>query len=171
MAYVTGKTNVLQSAIKAAAELTSAEVAAGITGPSQEEVQARFNQLRGPLFEELAAQVDADNALFAANDSGSSKGGGSKRSSGGKGSAGGGEPTLDEAKDMVLNFGAFKTVTLGEVLGLTAEQAADYGYGEGDKDGRAYITWLANNKDPKAGFAAKRAKVIIDALRAESDAA
>jgi hypothetical protein len=114
--------------------------------------------------------VDEDNAKFAAADGGSttkaprekkdrsSKTGGSKRG----GSKGGSSITLDDALDMELNYGAFEGEKLGDVLKLTSGECdEDYSYGDGERDGRDYVSWLASDKNQNE-FVQRRARVIAD---------
>jgi hypothetical protein len=169
MAYVTGKTTALQTAVKAAAGIVAAEIAAGLLETAAE-VDSRYAEIRDREFEVIAKQVDADNELFAANDDG-----GKKRSGGGRKAGGSGTVTLQEAMDTVVNWGVFKGLTLGEVFEMSAEEAAEYGYADKDglptKPGRQWIAWAAKNSDPKAQFIAKRCALIIENARAKSDAA
>jgi len=171
VAYVTGKTSVLQTATKAAQDIVSAEVGAGIL-KSQAKVDERFAEIRDREFAIMAAQVDADNELFAANDDGKRKSSGGSKG-GSKGGGKGGALTVEDARATVLNYGAFKDLTMGQVEALSAEEAGEYGYPKdapGTKTGLDWLQWAAKNTDPKASFAQKRAALIIEARRAASDA-
>lgn len=164
---------------------TAANVAGGIVGSfvemfgSFDEAVEAFDTLRADLFKELAAVVDADNAKFAAEDgkgasNGSSKasarssktassGGSKPRSGGSKGGGGGSTLGIDDSLSMQLTWGAFEGETLAHVLALDAQQCdEDYNYGEGERNGRDYIAWLASDSN-KIEFVQRRARVIADA--------
>jgi hypothetical protein len=132
-----------------------------------------YNDTRESIFEGLAVVVDADNELFASvgSSNGSSKsssrssGSSSSRGSktGGKGkSSGKSSISLDDALDMELNWGAFSGETLKAVLGFNAETCDEqFDYGDGERDGRDYISWLASDKN-KNDFTQRRARLIAD---------
>src|SRR3989304_3060222 len=68
---------------------------------------------------------------------------GKGRKTGGK-KGGGGKVTLEDALKMELKGGAFDGVSLGDLIEIDADRAdADHGYGDGERDGRDYIAWLA----------------------------
>lgn len=166
--YRKDKTGVAQTAANAAATLVSAFV--DTFGTFEEAVQA-FNTLRDDMFEDLAKVVDADNALFASvenqTDSVSSVSSVRSFKTGGGKSASNGKVSLDDAMSLQLNFGAFGNregtgLTLGQVLALSADEADKYGYGDGERDGRDYITWLAGDRN-KNRFVQARAAVIAAA--------
>lgn len=146
MAYSVGKTSALQTAIKAGVDIALAEYAAGaLNGPIMDRVQEIASELKVDLF----AQVDQDNAGVAtARPSGS-------------GTASGGPVSTQDAKDMVLNFGAFKGMTLGDVAAMTRDEAMAYTSGTYKKSGLDYVKWMATNKDPKGAFSAARAQVVL----------
>lgn len=168
MAFVKDKTGSAQTAANASATVIAAFADQFKT--FDDAVEA-FNSLRSEVFEDLAKIVDADNAVFAANDSGpapkksyggTKSNGGSSRSGKTRGGSGGGSISLGDALDMELNFGAFGGETLKTVLALSADEAEeDYGYGDGERSGRDYITWLASDKN-KNEYVQKRARVIAD---------
>lgn len=175
MGFRKDKTTVAQTAANNAGNIVAALATAGIVKTAAA-AQKAFDELYGGFYGPLAEVVDADNEMFAEQEKADAKSGGgrsSSRSGGSRkgGSGGSAAPSLQDSLDMVLNFGAFKTLTLSEVLDLDAEGAQEYGYGEGDKTGRQYVEWLAKNTDPKAKYAATRAAVIVESQRAESDAA
>ena len=160
--YQQGKTGALQTAVNAAATIVAAEISVQLVTISP---QGRFDTLKDAIFAELSKQVDADNALFKAEAESSPKATSSKynktatevqHSSG----SNNGAITLQKAQDLVLNFGAFKGMTLQEVWEASASEAADRGYGEGDKTGRKYVTWLTGNE--RNEYVAKHAQGLVD---------
>lgn len=150
MAYSTGKTSALQTAIKAGVDIALAEFQAnGSVG----DIMQRVHEVADELKVELFAQVDEDNKATA-----SSGGGGG----GGFGRTGGQGITVQDAKDMVLNFGAFKGMTLGDVVTMTADEATAYTNGKYTRAGLEWVKWCSSNRDPKGAFAAARAKALLD---------
>ncbi len=169
MAFVKDKTGSAQTAANASAVVVAAFAE---QFPSFSAAVKAFHELRAEVFEDLAAIVDADNALFAANDTGAKPSGGktyekkertSKTRSASKSKGGGGGSiTLDDALTMTLNYGAFEGETLADVLKLSADDCDDdYGYGDGERDGRDYIAWLASDRN-KNDFVQRRARIIAD---------
>lgn len=171
MTFQKDKTGAAQTAANAAATVVAAF---SDSFKNFDAAVEAYNELRESIFTDLATIVDEDNEMFKANDTGGSKssgsrresktGGGSKRSSGGsrKGGGSSSKVTLDDALDLVLNFGAFEGEKLGDILGFDADQCDDdYGYGDGERDGRDYIKWLAgrNNKNE---YVQRRARLIAD---------
>jgi len=172
MPFVKDKTGSAQTAANASAVVVAAF--AEQLG-SFDAAVAAFNELRQQVFDDLAAIVDEDNKAFAAADSapktnGSSKSKSSNRSARGSSSRGsktqsndGGNLSLQDALGTVLNWGAFEGETLEYILTLDAETTeSDYDYGDGERDGRDYIAWLASDKN-KTPFMQNRARVIADA--------
>jgi hypothetical protein len=163
------KTGSAQTAANASAVLVAAFAD---SFKSFDDAVTAYNELRESVFEDLAKVVDADNELFAStgrsngssspskSDSGSKRsssktGGGSNRGRGGKSSI-----TLDDALSMELNFGAFSGETLETVLSLAADQCdEEFDYGDGERDGRDYIAWLASDKN-KNEYVQRRARII-----------
>lgn len=144
MAGNTTTANLMQTAVNAAATLTAAFVNAGIAG-DRSEAEGVFAGFRDSIFETLTAQPNEAPK--------GSSGGGSK------GGSGGSSITPEEARGTELKHGKFAGETLGKVLGLSATEAAEYGYGEGDKSGRDYVKWLTtNDKNP---FIQRRAKLLL----------
>lgn len=164
------KTGVAQTAANSASTVVSALITAGIV-KTEAAAKKAFDTHYTNVYAELAQVVDEDNELFAKLDAeerksaprSTSNGGGQNRGRS-SGSGGGGTVSVDDALATVFNFGAFKDLTIGEVIDMDAEATADYGY---DKGGKAYITWLAKSKDN--AFMAKRAKVVLDNARSGSD--
>lgn len=167
MAFVKDKTGSAQTAANASAVVVAAFADSFKNFDAAVEA---FNDLRQQVFEDLAAIVDADNEKFAAADSGTTAKPKRERSSSSSRKTGGGKSygnkksgiSLDDALTMTLNFGAFEGETLGDVLGLSADECDDdYGYGDGERDGRDYIKWLASDSN-KNEFVQRRARIIAD---------
>jgi hypothetical protein len=160
MAYSTGKTSALQTAIKAGVDIALAEYAAELaTGAPTQDILFRVHQIADELKVELFAQVDEDNQSTSA----------ASGSAGFRGTARADSPVSGEdAKSLVLNFGAFRGMTIGDVLLMTADETKAYTGGKYLRTGLDYIKWMATNKDPKGAFAAKRAKVALDEFNAQS---
>lgn len=171
MAYRQLFTGIKQTAYNVAGSVVAAEIAAGIVQAN--EVQSRLLEIADLLFEDLSQVVESDNKILEAEDakepakprsSGSGNWQNKPRSGGGSRSI-----TADSARETTLNFGAFKGLTLGEVFDMSADDAAAYGYGDGKKTGKQYVTWLSKNEDNR--FMQDRAKVLIEGARSQSDAA
>jgi hypothetical protein len=176
MAFVKDKTGSAQTAANASAVVVAAFADSFKNFDAAIEA---FNDLRKQVFDDLAGIVDADNAAFAAEDSGSSNGSSksSNRSSKGTSSRGskthtngggksrgskGGTISLDDALGMELNFGAFEGETLGDVLKLNSDECdSDYSYGDGEREGTDYISWLASDKNQNE-YVQRRARIIAD---------
>lgn len=155
MTFQKDKTTVAQTAANASATVTAALVTAGVID-SRSATTDFFEKLQESVFATLEKVVEGDNAMFKAEDGGgsrSSSGGNKSKSSGGRKSSGGGKKSgfpgsLRDALKLELNSGAFEGTTLGDVLGLSEEDAdADYAYGDGEKSGRDYIAWLATERN------------------------
>lgn len=168
MSFRKDKTTVAQTSANAAASIVTGLATVGVV-KTVAAAQKAFDELYQGFFTPLAEVVDADNEMFAEQEKADAKSGGSKGGAKRSGKSGGGSAniSLDDALGMALNFGAFKTLTLQEVLDLSEEDAAEYEY---SKSGREYLEWLSKNTDPKAAYAAARAKVVVESLRASSDA-
>lgn len=176
MAYRQLFTGIKQTAYNVAGSVVAAEIAAGLLKAN--EVQARLLEIADLLFEDLSQVVESDNKILEAEDakdastskprSSGNWGGGKNRSYGGGGGSNR-SVTAESARDTTLNFGAFKGLTLGEVFDMSADDAAAYGYGDGKKTGKQYVTWLSKNEDNK--FMQDRARVLIEGARSQSDAA
>lgn len=173
MAYRQLFTGIKQTAYNVAGSIVAAEIAAGIVDVKK--VKARLSELAGLVFEDLSEVVASDNEILAAEDAREAKsapkrsyngGGGYSKSSGG-GGGGRSSVTPESARETTLNFGAFKGLTLGEVFEMSANDAAGYGYGDGKKNGKQYVAWLAKNEDNR--FMMDRAKVLIESARSQSD--
>ena len=170
MTYQKDQTGILQSATKAAAEMTAAELGAGII-KSHETAVKRFEELRATILEPLEAARTADNEMFKAEEASapaktaSSGGNRSGGKSGGKASG-----PITDAGSVVIKGGKFDTLTVSDVYDMPASLAEDYGYCDRDgspKPGSKYIQWLTtNDKNP---FMQKVAKTFLESKRAGSD--
>lgn len=155
MAFSTGKTSALQTAVKAAVDLAIAELNAGFIG-DRAELDEAVAKRTGDFTAILFPQVEEDNATYASSGGGYS--GGSSHSAGASNRS---LPTVDEAKNMVLNFGAFKGLTLGQVVGMTADEVKKYTGGKQKSEGRSYVEWMTRQTDPKAQYSSARAIVVL----------
>lgn len=160
------ETGVAQTAANSASTVIAAAVAAGIL-KTEAAIKKAFDTHYTNVFTALSEVVQKDNEMFEKLDAQEAakpaKSGGNRSTGGSKGGSGG-TVSVDDALGTTFNFGAFKDLTIGEVLDMDAEATSDYGY---DKGGKAYITWLAKSRDN--AFMAKRAKVVLDAARSGSD--
>lgn len=170
------KTTAAQTAANSAAVVTAAAIQKGTIDNGGEAAAEFAVVVFDALFDRLAPVVDADNEVFAAVDaeqapaaprasSGTSTKSRSSKTGGNKGrSSGGGKSsvTLGDALNTVLNFGAFEGETLAHLLDIGADEAhEDYGYRDGDADGRDYLAWLAGAKQ-KNDFIQRRARLVAD---------
>lgn len=177
MTYQKDQTGILQSATKAAAELTSAEVAAGIV-KSHDTIVKRFLEYRDDVvLPSLAAAVEADNAMFKAEEANTpakSYSKSDKSTSKPKGNSGQSAPA-DPGATVIGRPGGngkFDGKTVAEVFDMPGEVAADFGYVDKDgngKPGSVYIDWMANNE--KNPFMARVATAFLEQRRSSSDAA
>lgn len=152
MAYATSKTSAMQTALKAAVDIAAAELGAGLIA-TQPDVNARIDVLRNDFFGVLEPLVQEDQAKESSRPA---------RSGGGLQSGGAGAPfSIDDAKTTVLNFGAFKGLTLGEVVNLSEDEAKAYSGGRYQRSGMQWLKWAAGSKEPKMAFVAKRAAVLV----------
>lgn len=173
MAFRKDKTTAAQTSANVAGSVVTALIEKGEL-KSVDEVAEAVTDIFSAVFEELSPIVEADNKVFEEaekSDSGTSSGGGSKSSSRGRktsggrkgGSRGGSSSiTLEDALSMELSGGAFEGETLGAVLKLSAEECdEDFDYGDGERNGRDYISWLASDKN-KNEYTQRRARIIAD---------
>lgn len=148
------KTTAAQTAANVAGGVASALIAAGkvtTVAKAAEAVTTVFDE----LFDKLGPVVEGDNEVFAAAEAEAEKAAPKKaasKSSGSKskssGSKGGGKTfTKDEALELELNSGKFKGVTIGEVLEMDEDEAAEHNHREGEA-GRTYVEWLATDANP-----------------------
>lgn len=158
MAFRKDYTTSANAAIMSAGDVVAAAITQGASFEDAPELavavaEALF-QFAKPIVDEdnLGFQAEADRtetAKPAAKSSGGG-GGGYKKKSYGKGGGGGGRGsvTLKTALDTELTWGAFEGATLAELLDIDADKAdSDYGYGDGERDGRDYLAWLASDSN------------------------
>jgi hypothetical protein len=130
-----------------------------------------FDAIRDHVMENLEEFLSTDDENYAESEDrgpgkkrGKASGRKGKRSSktgGGKGK-GSKKFTLEDALELELNFGAFEGETLETVLNTSAEDADEnYSYGDGERDGRDYIAWLASDSN-RNKFVRGAAKVIAE---------
>jgi hypothetical protein len=135
---------------------------------ASEEGRTEFFAAHDAISEHIFARLDAvaatDDAKFEERAEKPASGGSksySKKTGGGKG--GSGKVTLEGALSLELNSGAFKGATMGDVLALDAATCDEqYGYGDGERNGRDYIGWLATDRN-RNDFTRARAAVIAEA--------
>lgn len=162
MAYTTSKTSALQTAIKASVDIGLALLNAGILS-SREELDKTMGEYQEMFTAQLYPLVDADNVLAQSQPKypPRSNAGGARSSGGGNGGA----FTPEEAADTVLNFSAFKGLTLGTVYHMTADEATAYSASQGktySKAGIEWLRWAAKETAPERSFIAKRAQAVLD---------
>ena len=160
MAYQILETNILQSAIKAAAQVTAALIQVGDDDAKSDPLGV-MNTISDDLFAKLKEKADSDNKMLEADAAKSSP----PRSSGyrsGGGSFGGGGGNVESDGSMKLSWGKFKGLTIAEIYELDEDAAGEYGY---QKPGRAWVEWLAKNKDAKLGYSVKRAAAFLESKR------
>lgn len=149
MAYGLSKANLRQTSFNVAATLVAAEVAAGFHADTASAREA-FYGISLEVFSQLVAELAAESESGQAEER-------PKASQRPKPKASSTDP-----RDIVLKYGSFAGLTLGQVLDLSAEEAAEYGYG---KSGRDYIKWLASPRQENK-FLQTAAKAIIEAEQA-----
>lgn len=165
------QTGVAQTAANTAATMVAAAITAGVIG-DMATATTEFDRIRAATFEDLAKVVDHDNELFASVEAAAPARSTSSSSGGGKTYA---DPSLEQALDTELSFGAFKGVKLGRVIDMTDAERAEYGY---EKGAVAYLTYLSkldkvSDADAAKGrkpntFIASRASVILEDLKSKS---
>jgi hypothetical protein len=164
----TSKTQLRQSAVKAAAEITSAGLSAGLFGKTAkaiEDARTAFKQDREAIFADLVKVYEAEEAEAASAPPAQQA---ARRASTGSSSPNSGSITAEDALGTEFTWGAFKGLTIEQVKNLSASEAGEYGYPQanpGSKTGRQYIEWLAESKDDKTAFMARRAKLVIESMR------
>lgn len=79
--------------------------------------------------------------------------------------------SLDDAEAMVLNFGAFEGVSLGDLVDIDVDEAErDFHYGDGERDGADYLAgYLAGPKNHNK-HVRDRARIVADDRGLEYDA-
>lgn len=148
MAFGPSITSARQTATNAAAQL----VAAGLT---LEDVKENFDAIRTFIFEDLQTFIKQETESAPAQRS--------SAAGNGRGSA-----SVSNPGDLVINWGAFKGMSLGAIATMSAADAKAESAKNGksyDKPGVKYIEYLANNKDPKASYVRKYAQAFLDQQR------
>lgn len=153
MTFQKDKTTAAQTSANAAATVVGALVAEH--GLSVNDAAEATVTIFEALFDKLGPIVDADNANFLSQDSGSSRSSSrsekrsSKTSGGNRNKSKGGSAfkgDLDDALNLKLKFGAFEGETLGDVADLDADTCDnEFDYGDGERDGSDYIAWLSGS--------------------------
>ena len=165
MAYRVLKHTLRQTATNAAAQVVAALIEGGNIDDVETAANA-VNEVADSIFAGLESVADADNAVLAAEqgdepaEKPKAKSGSSSSKPASKGSSSSNKKdgfTAEQAREVELNYGKFAGETLGKVEELTADEAEEYGYENGD--GVAYIKWLATNK--RNQFLMKAAKAIL----------
>ena len=170
MAYRVLKHTLRQTATNAAAQVVASLIEGGHID-SVEDATSAVNEVADSIFDGLASVADEDNATLVAEQgpgeehvaASEKKSSSSKPKSSSSSSSKG--FTAADARKVELNYGKFAGETLGKVEKLTADEAEEYGYENGD--GMAYIKWLSTNK--RNPFLMKASKAIVAARRASSD--
>lgn len=157
MAYQVLDTQLLQSAIKAASQVTAALITVG-DDDAKLDPEGTMDNLTNVLFDKLKTVADEDNAKLKEEE----KNNPSPRGGGGGYRGGGGGGNVESDGSMKLTWGKFKGLSLAEIYELDEEAASEYGY---QKSGAAWVEWLSKNKDAKMQYSAKRAKAFLDSKR------
>jgi hypothetical protein len=164
MAFRKDKTTAAQTAANVAGNVAAAALTVGAV--EREGVVELVLETFDALFSRMSPIVEEDNAGFAAAEAASPAPAASARSGKtGGGSRGNGnrKPDLEFARTMTLKGGAFGGVTLEGLLDIDAETAeAEYGYGDGERGGREYLSWLASDKNTY-DYTRERARLVADA--------
>ena len=171
MAFIKTKVEGFQTSTNVAAELTAALVAQGAVEANAKAVVATVREIRDELFTDISAVIDADNVALKAEAATSPAvntgggGGGNRRASSADSGGGTGKVfTKEEGAALVLNFGAFKGLSIGSVIAMPASEAGTYGYPKaapGSKPGKSYIEWLSTDEEPARNFASRAAKAAL----------
>ena len=162
MQYQVLDTQLMQSAIKAGAQVTAALIEAGDESAKSDPVGVMTDHVEH-WFGELKTLADADNKQLREDEAKAPKSGG--KSWGGGGSKKGSFKTPTDGS-MKLSWGAFKGLSIAEVYEMSADEAADYANAQGKsyaKSGATYIEWLSKND--KNEYAANHAKAFLDSKR------
>jgi hypothetical protein len=158
-----------QTASNVAATVVAAELSAGL---KLDEVTDRFHALRDETFEYLDALAKTDDEQYESTPAKKSSSKSTTKSRGGsksKGRSGGGSITLKDALSMEMNSGVFEGETLEDILEIDTDRADDdYGYGDGERDGKDYIRWLAGPTN-KNDYTRRRAQLVADDAGIEYD--
>lgn len=163
------RTSLGQTAVNAAATTVVAELAAGVLDSGM--LDKRFAEKRDEVYDYLEALAVIDDAAYEGK--ADSKPAGKRsvsapnttrpaKTGGGRSSKGGSSVTLSDARNMELTWGAFQGLTLAALLEVDAETADDdYGYGDGERGGREYLSWLAG-KGNNIEYVQRRARLVAE---------
>jgi hypothetical protein len=157
MAYSISETSAMQTAVKAASDIVVALVntaqleAEHIKDTMDEYVQFVYTTFLVPALErdrQSAPDTPAPRPFGGRRDGGQQE-----------------AITPEDAENTVINFGAFKGLTLGAVSRMTASEAREYTDGKYIRTGQSYLKWLLNDTEPARAFIRARAKVVLDNMQ------
>lgn len=156
MAYQVLETNLLQSALKAASQVTAALISVGDSDATTDP-EGVLISYTDTLFDKLKVTAEEDNKRLRDEDNASP----APRGGGGKRGGGGGNKALDpvEAGQLELKWGAFKGHTIEEVYKMSKADVNKAGIAY-EKDGETWLKWVAKSDNE---FVARRAKAFLDA--------
>jgi len=135
-----------QTAVNDAAQIVAAQIAAGSLDGNIDDILTAFDAVADHVFARLDAVKVRDDEAYEANGGGEAKSAPrAKKTFSGKGK-GKAINSVEDALSMKLTWGAFKGVALGDLVEMDASTCDDdYGYGDGAKDGKDYVSWLAGS--------------------------
>jgi hypothetical protein len=157
MAYSISETSAMQTAVKAASDIVVALVNTAqleseyIKETLDEYVQFVYTTFLVPALErdrQAAPDISAPRPFGGRRDGGQQE-----------------AITPEDAENTVINFGAFKGLTLGAVSRMTASEAREYTDGKYTRTGQSYLKWLLNDTEPARAFIRARAKVVLDNMQ------
>jgi hypothetical protein len=160
MAYSISETSAMQTAVKAASDIVVALVNTAqlesehIKDTMDEYVQFVYTSFLAPALER-DRQAAPDTTITTSRPFGGRRDGGHQKEA----------ITPDDAENTVINFGAFKGLTLGAVSRMTASEAREYTDGKYTRTGQSYLKWLLNDTEPARAFIRARAKVVLDNMQ------
>jgi hypothetical protein len=165
-----------QTASNGAAIVTAQMIRSGSLDGEVSDILQVFDTIADHIFTRLDEVKARDDEAYDANIEQPKAKGTSKGSTGKRAGKGGstarkstGKVTLENSLSMELNFGAFEGKTLADLLEIDADEAdSDYGYGDGERDGRDYIAWLASPRT-KSRAIRDRARLVADENGIEYD--
>jgi hypothetical protein len=157
MAYSISETSAMQTAVKAASDIVVALVnTAQLEAEHIKETMDEYVQFVYTTF--LVPALERDRQ--AAPDTPAPRPFGGRRDGGQQEAI-----TPEDAENTVINFGAFKGLTLGAVSRMTASEAREYTDGKYTRTGQSYLKWLLNDTEPARAFIRARAKVVLDNMK------
>jgi hypothetical protein len=158
MAYSISETSAMQTAVKAASDIVVALVnTAQLEAEHIKDTLDEYVQFVYTTF--LVPALERDRQ--AAPDTTATRPFGGRRDGGRQQET----VTPDDAENTVINFGAFKGLTLGAVSRMTANEAREYTDGKYTRTGQSYLKWLLNDTEPARAFIRARAKVVLDNMQ------